>query len=139
MEPFKRYKKQVPGHRIQIDVKFLTYTDWLTKNKCKRYPYKAIDDATRARALYIYDKHNPKENAIDFVNRVRAKFHFRIHTVQTDNGHEFQALIHWHCECLGIRHIYIKKASPHFNEKVERSHLTDQRAFYQLIEYTRVI
>ncbi len=135
MESFKRYEKQVPGHRIQIDVKFLTYTDWLTKNEVKRYQYTAIDDATRARALYIYDKHT-QENAIDFVDRVRTKFPFRIHTIQTDNGHEFQALFHWHCEDLGIRHVYIKKASPHLNGKVERSHLTDQREFYQLIEYT---
>jgi len=57
MEPFKRYEKQVRSHRIQIDVKFLTYTDWLTKNEVKRYQYTAIDDATRARALYIYNKH----------------------------------------------------------------------------------
>jgi len=135
MEPFKRYEKQVPGHRIQIDVKFLTFTDWLTRNEVKRYQYTAIDDATRARALYIYDEHT-QQNAIDFVDRVRQKFPFRIHTIQTDNGHEFQALFHWHCEDLGIRHVYIKKASPHLNGKVERSHLTDKQEFYQLIEYT---
>ena len=41
MEPFKRYEKQVPGHRIQIDVKFLSYTDGLTKNECKRHQYTA--------------------------------------------------------------------------------------------------
>lgn len=63
-------------------------------------------------------------------------FPFRIHTIQIDNGHEFQALFHWHCEYLGIRHIYIKKASPHLNGKVERSHVTDQQEFYQLLEYT---
>lgn len=135
MEPFKRYEKQVPGHRIQIDVKFLYFTDWLTRNEVKRYQYTAIDDATRARALYIYDEHTQK-NAIDFVDRIRSKFPFRIHTIQTDNGHEFQALFHWHCEDLGINHVYIKKASPHLNGKVERSHLTDQREFYQLVEYT---
>jgi RHS repeat-associated protein len=45
------------------------------------------------------------------------------------NGHEFQALFHWHCEDLGIRHVYIKKTSPHLNGKVERSYLTDQTEF----------
>lgn len=133
MEQFKRYEKQVPGHRIQIDVKFLSFN---TKdgNVIKRYQYTAIDDATRARALKIYTKHN-QECAIDFVDYVRDRFPFRIHTIQTDNGHEFQAKFHWHCEDLGIRHVYIKKASPHLNGKVERSHLTDQQEFYQLIEY----
>lgn len=134
MEQFKRYEKQVPGHRIQIDVKFLYFTDILTKQEVRRFQYTAIDDATRARVLHIYERHSQK-NAIDFVDRVRRKFPFRIHTIQTDNGHEFQAQFHWHCEDLGIQHVYIKKASPHLNGKVERSHLTDQQEFYQLVEY----
>ncbi len=135
MEQFKRYEKQVPGHRIQIDVKFLSFTDKSSGREIKRYQYTAIDDATRARALKIYSLHNQK-CAIEFVEYVRSKFPFRIHTIQTDNGHEFQALFHWHCEDIGIRHVYIKKASPHLNGKVERSHLTDQQEFYQLLEYT---
>ena len=134
MEQFKRYKKQVPGHRIQVDVKFLFFTDESGK-RLKRYQYTAIDDASRVRALRIYAGHNQK-CAIDFIDYVRGQFPFRIHTVQTDNGHEFQAQFHWHCQDLGIRHLYIKKASPHLNGKVERSHLTDQREFYQLLEYT---
>jgi len=134
MEQFKRYEKQVPGHRIQVDVKFLSFAGKNGK-EVKRYQYTAIDDATRARALRIYAAHNQK-CAIDFIDYVLSKFPFRIHTIQTDNGHEFQAQFHWHCEDLGIRHIYIKKASPHLNGKVERSHLTDQQEFYQLLEYT---
>lgn len=135
MEQFKRYEKQVPGHRIQVDVKFLTFTDKSNGREVKRFQYTAIDDATRARALKIYNSHN-QACAIEFIDYIRAKFPFRIHTIQTDNGHEFQAKFHWHCEDLGIRHVYIKKASPHLNGKVERSHLTDQQEFYQLLEYT---
>ena len=135
MEQFKRYVKQVPGHRIQMDVKFLTLLDKSSGKEVKRYQYTAIDDASRARALRIYPSHTQK-CAIDFVDYVQNKFPFRIHTIQTDNGHEFQALFRWHCEDLGIRHIYIKKASPNLNGKVERSHLTDQQEFYQLLEYT---
>lgn len=118
MEQFKRYEKKVPGHRIQIDVKFLTFTD-KKGNPVKRFQYTAIDDATRARALKIYEYHSQK-CAVDFVDYVVSKFPFRIHTIQTDNGHEFQALFHWHCEDLGMRHVYIRKASPHLNGKVER-------------------
>ena len=134
MEQFKRYEKQVPGHRIQVDVKFLSFTD-KSGNEAKRYQYTAIDDATRARALRIYEKHN-QSCAIDFVDYFLSKFPFRVHTIQTDNGHEFQAKFHWHCEDLGIRHVYIKPGKPHLNGKVERSHLTDEQEFYQLIEYT---
>jgi transposase InsO family protein len=131
---FKRYEKQVPGHRIQVDVKFLTFPG-KKGQMIKRYQYTAIDDATRARALRIYPKHN-QESSINFVSYFLSRFPFRVHTIQTDNGHEFQAKFHWHCEDMGIRHVYIRKGSPHLNGKVERSHLTDQREFYQLVDYT---
>jgi transposase InsO family protein len=129
-----RYEKQVPGHHIQVDVKFLKL-DTPEDTKVKRYQYTAIDDATRIRALKIYSKHNQK-NAIDFIDYVVEKFPFRIHTVRTDNGHEFQAKFHWHLADIGINHVYIKPRSPHLNGKVERSHSTDNQEFYQLLSYT---
>ncbi len=130
----KRYEKQVPGHHIQIDVKFLIF-----KGKgggvIKRYQYTAIDDATRIRALKVYSRHN-QANAIDFVEYVVEKFPFRIQCIRTDRGHEFQAKFHWHVEDRGIRHAYIKPRSPQLNGKVERSHRSDQEEFYQLLDYT---
>ena len=71
-----------------------------------------------------------------FVIEWIEKFPFRIHTVRTDRGHEFQAKFHWHVEDKGIRHVYIKPRSPQLNGKVERSHRTDQEEFYQLLNYT---
>ena len=67
---------------------------------------------------------------------VIAKFPFRIHTVRTDRGHEFQARFHWHVEDQGIQHVYIKPRTPQLNGKVERSHRTDETEFYQLLTYT---
>ena len=121
----KRYNKQVPGHHIQMDVKFLIFKG---KNgqKLKRYQYTAIDDATRVRALKVYTRHTQK-NAIHFVDYVINKFPFRIQQIRTDRGHEFQALFHWH--------VYIKPRSPQLNGKVERSHRSDQEEFYQLLTY----
>ena len=130
----KRYQKKVPGHHIQVDVKFL----WLvgpSGKRVRRFQYTAIDDATRIRALRIYDKHT-QNNAIDFVDYVVEKFPFRIHTIRTDRGHEFQAQFHWHVEDKGIQHNYIKPRSPQLNGKVERSHRTDKDEFYQLLTYT---
>ena len=63
------------------------------------------------------------------------KFPFRIKTIRTDNGHEFQTKFHWHVSDLGMVHVYIKPATPRLNGKVERSHLTDQREFYQMLDY----
>ena len=130
----KRYAKTVPGHHIQVDVKFLTLKDE-EGHKVRRYQYTAIDDATRVRALQIYQKHN-QLCAIRFVDYLVEKFPFRINTIRTDNGHEFQAKFHWHVEDQGMKHVYIKPRSPQLNGKVERSHRTDQQEFYQLLTYT---
>ena len=63
-------------------------------------------------------------------------FPFRINNIRTDNGHEFQAKFHWHVEDLGMKHSYIKPGTRQLNGKVERSHRTDRKEFYQLLEYT---
>jgi transposase InsO family protein len=131
-----RYEKQVPGHHhhIQVDVKFLAFNK-PDGEQVRRFQYTAIDDATRIRVLKLYDKHT-QNNAIDFIDHVVSKVPFRIHTVRTDNGHEFQAKFHWHLHDLGIRHFYIKPPTPRLNGKVERSHGTDEREFYQLLSYS---
>ena len=103
--------------------------------RLKRYQFTAIDGATRVRALRTYERHN-QESAIDFLDHEVARFPFRINTVRTDNGHEWQAQFHWHCEDLGMRHVYIKPGRPNLNGKVERSHLADQIEFYQLLDCT---
>jgi transposase InsO family protein len=116
-----RYAKRAPGHPVQVDAKFLT----LQRKRgapVRRYPYTAIDDATRT-------------NAIDFIDYVVKKFPFRIRTIRTDRGHEFQALFHWHVADLGMEHVYIKPRTPQLNGKVERSHRTDKDEFYQLLTY----
>ncbi len=128
-----RYNKQVPGHHIQVDVKFLTFRG-KEGQKIRRFQYTAIDDATRVRALKVYKRHT-QANAISFVDHVIETFPFRIREIRTDNGHEFQAKFHWHVEDKGIRHAYIKPSSPQLNGKVERSHRSDDQEFYQLLSY----
>lgn len=129
----KRYAKSVPGHHVQVDVKFLSLKDEEDK-LVRRFQYTAIDDATRIRALQIHPKHN-QECAIKFMDYVVDKFPFRINTIKTDRGHEFQARFHWHVEDQGMKHVYIQPRTPQLNGKVERSHRTDQQEFYQLLTY----
>jgi len=71
------------------EVKFLTFKD-KSGAAIKHYQYTATDDASRIRALNIYDRHN-QANAISFVDYVIEKFPFRIQMIRTDRGHEFQA------------------------------------------------
>ena len=128
-----RYAKQIPGHHVQVDVKFLTLQGQ-PGSESVATSYTAIDDATRIRALRVYRRHT-QQNAIAFVDYVIRTIPFRIHAVSTDRGHEFQALFHWHLADHGIQHVYIKPHTSQLNGKVERSHRTDQQEFYQLLSY----
>jgi transposase InsO family protein len=127
---WQRYEKPRPGHRIQVDVKFL---ERLPSTGRRLYQFTAIDDCTRIRVLKVFDACNQR-TAIRFIDDVRRRLPFRILVVQTDNGAEFQTQFHAHLEQLDIRHAYIRPRTPHLNGKVERSHRVDDQEFYQLLD-----
>jgi len=127
---WKRYEKPRPGHRLQMDVKFL---ERIPGTRKRLYQFTAIDDCTRIRVLKIYDACNQR-TAIQFTDEVVRRLPFRVHVIQTDNGAEFQSQFHWHLEALDIRHVYIRPRTPHLNGKVERSHRVDAQEFYQLLD-----
>ena len=115
-----------------MDVKFLTFAN-KRGEKVRRFQYTVIDDATRVRALKIYDKHT-QTNAIDFVDHVIDKFPFRIKEIRTDNGYEFQAKFHWHVEDKGILHAYMEErrsSMARWNDRIS----SDKEEFYQLLSY----
>jgi transposase len=51
-----RYQQQVPGHQIQVDVKFLIFREKDGK-PIKRHQYTAIDETTPVEALKVYSRH----------------------------------------------------------------------------------
>ena len=114
-ERWKRYEKPQPGHRVQVDVKFVAP---IGGTKRKHYQFTAIDDCTRLRVLRVYDHLNQK-TAIQFIDYVFEKLPFRVEVIQTDNGAEFQSAFHWHVLDRGVQHVYIKPATPRLNGKVE--------------------
>src|SRR5688500_12501808 len=101
---WQRYEKPQPGHRLQMDVKFL---ERIPGTRKRLYQFTAIDDCTRVRVLKVYDACN-QATAIRFVDEVRRRLPFRVQVVQTDNGAEFQSRFHWHLDGLDIRHVYIR-------------------------------
>jgi transposase InsO family protein len=121
---WKRYEKPLPGHAVQVDVKFIAPLS--SSSRKKYYQFTAINDCTRIRVLRIYDQLNQK-TAIQFADYVLDKLPFRVEAIQTD-GSEFQTAFHWHLADRGIRHIYIKPATPRLNGKVERSHPSTARS-----------
>ena len=127
---WQRYEKPQPGHRLQVDVKFL---ERIPGSRKRLYQFTAIDDCTRIRVLKIFDACN-QDTAIRFIDDVMRRLPFRVHVVQTDNGAEFQSRFHWHLESRDVRHVYIRPRTPRLNGKVERSHRVDDQEFYQLLD-----
>lgn len=157
---WKRYEKAQPGHRVQIDVKFVEAIPAATDNSPARsktgpdvqagnpmgeptklagrrrrrfYQFTAIDDCTRLRVLKIYPKADQK-TAVAFLDHVLERLPFKVDVIQTDNGAEFQSGFHWHALDKGIQHAYIKPRTPRLNGKVERSHRIDAEEFYRLLD-----
>ncbi len=126
---FRRYEKPLPGHQLQIDVKFL---EPLPARR-RYYQYTAIDDCTRVRVLKIYER-NTQQTAIAFVDDVLSKLPFAVQCIQTDNGSEFGSQFHWHLLDKGIQHRYIRPRRPYLNGKTERSHRIDDEEFYHQLE-----
>jgi transposase InsO family protein len=120
----KRYVKEIPGERVQVDT-------------CKiapgLYQYTAVDDCTRIRVLALFNRRTAA-NSLQFLELAIEEFPFPIQRIQTDRGREFLA----YCfqEKLmeyGIKFRPIKPASPHLNGKVERSQRTDIEEFYATV------
>lgn len=143
--PRKEFRKfpdmSFPGVKVQIDVKYVPYHCLKGDAKLREqrfYQYTAIDECTRYRFVYGFDENTP-ENSVKFLQMLREAFPFKIRTVQTDNGTEFTyKYISDNVKCpfeeklaeLGIFHKLIPPRTPWHNGKVERSHRTDQRYFY---------
>jgi transposase len=80
---WKRYGKPLPGHHVQIDVKFIspitasgaTGAVPAGGRRKKYYQFTAIDDCTRLRVLRIYDRLSQK-TAIQFADYVIARLPF---------------------------------------------------------------
>ena len=134
---WKRYEKQLPGHQVQIDVKFVeplkTAARPAVSRRTKYYQFTAIDDCTRLRVLRIYPRCDQK-TAIQFVDYVLERLPFSVQIIQTDNGAEFQSAFHYHVLDKGVSHRYIKPRTPRLNGKVERSHRIDAEEFYALLD-----
>jgi len=128
-ERWKRYEKPEPGHRIQVDVKFL---EKIPGTRKRYHQYTAIDDCTRLRVLRIYDRCNQR-TSIQFIDYVLSRLPFHAEVIQTDNGSEFQGQFHWHILDKGINHVYIRPRRPRLNGKVERSHRIDKEEFYRMM------
>lgn len=134
-----------PGELIEIDVK---YVPGRIAGK-RYYQYTAIDCASRWRYLSVYDGEN-NFNSVSFLEDVLEKFPYEILAIKTDNGPMFTNyytgankrsdgipktlhILDSFCIKRNITHYLIDPGKPAQNGRVERSHRSDQEAFYDQI------
>ena len=130
---WKRYEKPLPGHQRPGRREVHRAAGQPGRRK-KYYQFTAIDDCTRLRVLRIYAGCDQK-TAIQFIDYVLDKLPVpgRGRSRPTTDQN-FKPAFHWHLLDSGIRHIYIKPATPRLNGKVERSHRIDAEEFYRLLD-----
>ena len=128
---WQRYEKPQPGHRLQMDVKFLERIPGTQK---RLYQFTAIDDCTRLRVLKVYDACNQR-TAIQFIDEVLRRLPFRVH-VDSDRQRRRVPVRSFTGTSRGSTSAtsYIRPRTPHLNGKVERSHRVDDQEFYQLLD-----
>lgn len=131
-----------PGDLIEIDVK---YVPGPVAGR-HYYQYTAIDCASRWRYLAVYEDESTL-HSIWFLQDVLARFPHPIQAIKTDNGSIFTnrylgthqrsdmtvKTVHGldrFCADHGIVHYLIDPGKPAQNGTVERSHRSDQEAFY---------
>ena len=121
----KRYAREVPGERVQLDT--FEVAEGI-------YQYTAIDDCTRMKVVKLYPARSAV-NSLDFLEYVIEELPFPVQRIQTDRGTEFFA---WDFQQLlmdyAIKFRPIKPRSPHLNGKVERTQKTDWDEFYATVD-----
>jgi transposase InsO family protein len=140
-----------PGDLLEIDVKFVP-----GKVAGKRYyQYTAIDTASRWRHLSVYDEQTT-HHSIKFLIDVMSLFPHRIQAVKTDNGSIFTNYylgtnkrsdvtvktlhaLDVFCTQNNIIHYLIDPGKPAQNGTVERSHRSDQEAFYDQNKFRNIL
>jgi transposase InsO family protein len=132
----------VPGQKLQMDVKYVP-TECLPKGHEKLYQYTIIDEATRMRYIEIFQERS-QWNTVIFVKNAIKFFGFELKEIQTDNGTEFTnkflnteklAAFEKFARLKKIVHKLIRPATPRHNGRVERSHRTDQKHFYDFAKF----
>jgi len=130
-----------PGERMQLDVKYVPRACLYGE---KLYQFTAIDEYSRWCFREIYAEHSA-QSAKDFLKKLVKAAPFKIHEIQTDNGHEWtnamlgQKVLELtrfeeELERQGIRYRRIRVGTPKHNGRVERQHGLDMQRFYHRLK-----
>ena len=132
---WKRYEKQLPGHRVQVDVKFIeALPGWWSANArsatTSTQPSMTAPGSGCFGSLNGTTRNRRSSSSTTCWPNCRSKSRSsKPTTAQSSRGG-----FHWHLLDRGIGHTYIKPRTPRLNGKVERSHRIDGEEFYRMLD-----
>lgn len=129
-------KDYAPGALVEKDMKFIVKQGRFLnteKHKAKEnfwYQQTMIDSFTRLRALALTQNAESATAARAYQASI-GRFPFPVAAVNTDNGGENEKDFSAHLHRALVMQFYSSVGTPTDNPRVERSHLTDDKEFYQ--------
>lgn len=122
------YTPQRPGDLVQVDT-----TPIEVRPGLRRVHFSARDVISRKDVLAVRGKGSSK-TAESVLREDFQRFGFAVRAIQIDGGSEFRGEFETACQAMGIALYVLPPRSPKLNGCVERSHLTHQEEFYDLVE-----
>jgi len=132
--PPKAIKDYAPGALVEKDMKLIAkQSQSAAKHRAKEnfwYQHTEIDSFTRMRVVEIVE-HLDTETAAKAHKEAENRFPFAIMCINTDNGGENEKSFSQTLEKDTTFHFYSNVGTPTDNPRVERSHLSDDKEFYE--------
>lgn len=132
--PPKAIKDYAPGALIEKDMKFIARISQLSEKYGAKenfwYQHTEIDSFTRMRVLELAPQSDSK-TAATLHQKAIQRFPFPIACANTDNGSENEKSFSRELQITNTFQFYSSRGTPTDNPRVERSHLSDDKEFYE--------
>ena len=137
--PPRQIKDLLPGALVEKDMKLVPKINGFGQKqgvggyKIKDYFYfqqTFIDSFTRIRGLGLTEE-STSRTAKECYQRIKNRLPFPVACFNTDNGGENGKDFSEKLNQDNVVHFYSRSSTPTDNPRVERSHLTDEKEFYQ--------
>lgn len=132
--PPKQIKDYAPGALMEKDIKFVPIPSRIVKQGKSGDAFwsqhTSIDSLTRIRVLELTER-SSSQDSVSAYRSSKDRLPFKIACENTDNGSENKHRFREELQKENIFQFYSNSGTPTDNPRVERSHLTDQKEFYE--------
>ena len=132
--PPKQIKDYAPGALMEKDIKFVPIPSRIVRQGKHGDSFwsqhTAIDSFTRIRVLEL-TKGSASEDSVTAYRNSKDRLPFEMACENTDNGSENKGKYREELQKESVFQFYSNSGTPTDNPRVERSHLTDQKEFYE--------